>query len=76
MSGLLVTQQNIVEVARQCSGIVRASDADGTHGALFIQVDTERCGHDKCNRAYIGDMIVETISGFEILKSSDIADAA
>ena len=78
MSSMLVTQQNIVEVARQCRGQVRASDADGTHGALFVQVDVPRLGHDRSNRAYIGDMVVPIgiDDQFAIVPASAIAAAA
>jgi hypothetical protein len=73
MSNMLVTQQNIVEVARQCRGQVRASDADGTHGALFVQVDVPRLGHDRDTRAYVGDTIVEHNDMFVVLRSGSLA---
>jgi hypothetical protein len=73
MSVMLVTQQNIVEVARQCRGLVRASDADGTHGSLFVQVDVSRLGHDRESRAYIGDTIVEHNDMFGVRRRGSLA---
>lgn len=73
MSDTLVTKQNIVEVARQCRGQVRASDADGTHGAVFVQVDVPVWGHGHDTRAYIGDMIVHSGDTFEVIPASAIA---
>ena len=72
---MLVTQQNIVETAKQCRGVVRASDADGTHGALFIQVDAlyEKLGRGRSARAYIGDMIVPSGETFRVIRASEIA---
>lgn len=73
MSNMLVTQQNIVEVAKQCRGQVRASDADGTHGALFVQVDAQKLGHDRSTRAYIGDTIVEQDDAFGVIPRGSLA---
>jgi len=76
MSNMLVTQQNIVEVARQCRGRVSITDADGTQRGLYVQVDAQQTHYDEVARAYIGDMVEWTNDGFKILKSSDISAAA
>lgn len=73
MSDALVTKQNIVEVAKHCRGEVRASDADGTHGALFVQVDVRRWGYDRATRAYIGDMVVKSGDTFGVVTATAIA---
>lgn len=73
MSNMLVTQQNIVEVASQCRGQVRASDADGTHGALFVQVDVPHLGHDRDTRAYVGDTIADHGDTFVVVRSGSLA---
>lgn len=76
MSSMLVTQQNIAEVAKQCRGRVGITDADMTRRGLYIQVDAQETRYDRDARAYIGDMIETTNDGFRILKSSEIANAA
>ena len=73
MCDMVVTQQNIVELATQCRGQVRASDADGTHGRPFVQVDVPRWGHDRDTRAYVGDTIVTSGDTFGVVPGSQIA---
>lgn len=73
MNSMLVTQQNIVEVAKQCRGHIRASDADGSHGAVFVQIDALKLGHDRDTRAYLGDTIVERDDTFEVVRRSSQA---
>lgn len=75
MSSMLVTFRNLVETAKQCNGEVRASDADGSDGRLFIQVDARRTRYDRQARAFIGDMIVPTEDSYKIIPSSEIASA-
>ena len=70
MSDTVVTKKNIVEVAKQCRGQVRASDADGTHGAVFVQVDVPRWGHDHDTRAYLGDTVVTSGDTFGVVRKS------
>lgn len=73
MSDTRVTKQNIVEVAKQCRGQIRASDADGTHGAVFVQIDVPRLGRDRDTRAYLGDIIVEHDDTFEVVRRGSLA---
>lgn len=76
MSSMLVTFRNLVETAMQCDGAVRISDADGSGGQLFIQVDAQHSKYSREARAYIGDKIVPVENGgYAIVRAVDIAPA-
>lgn len=72
---MLVTFRNLVETAMQCDGEVRASDADGSGGHLFIQVDARNTRYDRRSRAFIGDTIVPTGDSYRIIRSNGITTA-
>lgn len=69
MSNMQVTVRDIVKIAQECHGEVRAIDADGTHGALFVQLTHGESRHAKENRAYVGDWIIPVRDGFAVVKN-------
>lgn len=59
---VLVTEENIVEVAEWCDGVVKQTK----NGKDYVKVNVMRPISDRQTMAYVGDRVLSTDQGYKV----------
>ena len=61
-----VTKDNMAQVAEWCSGELRMLNREGSEPVPYIQVQVIRPVNDRQTRAFAGDWVIKTETGWKV----------